>query len=171
MRDTGKGISQEEAGKIFERFFQAKGAASGTGIGLALVKSFVELHHGEARVESELGKGSDFFVVIPREQEDKSIVIHTDVDNVDNSVNLSLSDGKTLVDEANLQYIDDGERKSGKVQQLLSDNTNKPTVLVIDDNNDIRQYEHTLCRMIILFWKLPMVRKVWMLPRRKFLTW
>ena len=144
VRDTGKGISQEEAGKIFERFFQAKGAASGTGIGLALVKSFVELHHGEARVESELGKGSDFFVVIPREQEDKSLVIHTDVDNVDNSVNLSLSDGKTLVDESNLQYIDDGERKSGKVQQLLSDNTNKPTVLVIDDNNDIRQYEHTL---------------------------
>lgn len=144
VRDTGKGISQEEAGKIFERFFQAKGAASGTGIGLALVKSFVELHHGEARVESELGKGSDFFVVIPREQEDKSLVIHTDVDNVDNYVSFSLSDDKTLVDEANLQYIDDGERKSGKVQQLLSDNTNKPTILVIDDNNDIRQYEHTL---------------------------
>ena len=144
VRDTGKGISQEEAGKIFERFFQANGAASGTGIGLALVKSFVELHHGEARVESELGKGSDFFVVIPREQEDNSLVIHTDVDNVDNYVSFSLSDDKTLVDEANLQYIDDGERKSGKVQQLLSDNTNKPTVLVIDDNNDIRQYEHTL---------------------------
>lgn len=144
VRDTGKGISQEEAGKIFERFFQAKGAASGTGIGLALVKSFVELHHGEARVESELGKGSDFIVVIPREQEDNSLVIHTDVDNVDNYVSFSLSDDKTLVDEASLQYIDDGERKSGKVQQLLSDNTNKPTVLVIDDNNDIRQYEHTL---------------------------
>lgn len=144
VRDTGKGISQEEAGKIFERFFQAKGAASGTGIGLALVKSFVELHHGEARVESELGKGSDFFVVIPREQEDKSLVIHTDVDNVDNSVNASLSESKTLISESELQYIDDGERKSEKVQQLLSDNTNKPTVLVIDDNNDIRQYEHTL---------------------------
>lgn len=144
VRDTGKGISQEETGKIFERFFQAKGAASGTGIGLALVKSFVELHHGEARVESELGKGSDFFVVIPREQEDKSLVIHTDVDSVDNSVSSSLSGGKTLVNESDLQYIDDGERKSGKVQQLLSDNTNKPTILVIDDNNDIRQYEHTL---------------------------
>ena len=144
VRDTGKGISQEEAGKIFERFFQAKGAASGTGIGLALVKSFVELHHGEARVESELGKGSDFFVVIPREQEDKSLVIHTDVDNVDNSVNASLSESKTLISEPELQYIDDRERKSGKVQQLLSEHANKPTVLVIDDNNDIRQYEHTL---------------------------
>ena len=144
VRDTGKGISQEEAGKIFERFFQAKGAASGTGIGLALVKSFVELHHGEARVESELGKGSDFFVVIPRVQEDKSLVIHTDVDNVDNSVNASLSECKTLISESELQYIDDGERKSGKVQQVLSEHANKPTVLVIDDNNDIRQYEHTL---------------------------
>ena len=144
VKDTGKGISQDEADKIFERFFQAKGAASGTGIGLALVKSFVELHHGEARVESELGKGSDFIVVIPREQEGDSQVIHNDVDIVDNSVNASASAGKNVVDESVLQYIDDGDRSSGKVQQLVSENTNRPTVLVIDDNTDIRQYERTL---------------------------
>ena len=144
VRDTGKGISQDEADKIFERFFQAKGAASGTGIGLALVKSFVELHHGEARVESELGKGSDFIVVIPREQEGDSQVIHNDVDIVDNSANASASDGKNVVDESVLQYIDDGDRSRGKVQQLVSENTNRPTVLVIDDNTDIRQYERTL---------------------------
>lgn len=144
VKDTGKGISQDEADKIFERFFQAKGAASGTGIGLALVKSFVELHHGEARVESELGKGSDFIVVIPREQEGDSQVIHNDVDIVDNSTNASASDGKNVVDESVLQYIDDGDRSRGKVQQLVSENTNRPTVLVIDDNTDIRQYERTL---------------------------
>ena len=144
VRDTGKGISQDEADKIFERFFQAKGAASGTGIGLALVKSFVELHHGEARVESEPGKGSDFIVVIPREQEGDSQVIHNDVDVVDNSTNASASDGKNVVDESVLQYIDDGDRSRGKVQQLVSENTNRPTVLVIDDNTDIRQYERTL---------------------------
>lgn len=144
VKDTGKGISQDEADKIFERFFQAKGAASGTGIGLALVKSFVELHHGEARVESELGKGSDFIVVIPREQEGDSQVIHNDVDIVDNSVNASASAGKNLVDESVLQYIDDGDRSRGKVQRLVSENTNRPTVLVIDDNTDIRQYERTL---------------------------
>lgn len=144
VKDTGKGISQDEADKIFERFFQAKGAASGTGIGLALVKSFVELHHGEARVESELGKGSDFIVVIPREQEGDSQVIHNDVDIVDNSVNTSASAGKSVVDESILQYIDDGDRSRGKVQQLVSENTNRPTVLVIDDNTDIRQYERTL---------------------------
>lgn len=144
VKDTGKGISQDEADKIFERFFQAKGAASGTGIGLALVKSFVELHHGEARVESELGKGSDFIVVIPREQEGDSQVIHNDEDIVDNSVNASASTGKNLVDESVLQYIDDGDRSRGKVQRLVSENTNRPTVLVIDDNTDIRQYERTL---------------------------
>lgn len=144
VKDTGKGISQDEADKIFERFFQAKGAASGTGIGLALVKSFVELHHGEARVESELGKGSDFIIVIPREQEGDSQVIHNDVDIVDNSVNASASTGKNVVDESVLQYIDDGDRSRGKVQQLVSENTNRPTVLVIDDNTDIRQYERTL---------------------------
>ena len=144
VKDTGKGISQDEADKIFERFFQAKGAASGTGIGLALVKSFVELHHGEARVESEPGKGSDFIVVIPREQEGDSQVIHNDVDIVDNSANTSASDGKNVVDESVLQYIDDGDRSRGKVQQLVSENTNRPTVLVIDDNTDIRQYERTL---------------------------
>ena len=144
VKDTGKGISQDEADKIFERFFQAKGAASGTGIGLALVKSFVELHHGEARVESELGKGSDFIVVIPREQEGDSQVIHNDVDIVDNSVNASASTGKNVIDESVLQYIDDGDRSRGKVQRLVSENTNRPTVLVIDDNTDIRQYERTL---------------------------
>lgn len=144
VKDTGKGISQDEADKIFERFFQAKGAASGTGIGLALVKSFVELHHGEARVESEPGKGSDFIVVIPREQEGDSQVIHNDVDIVGNSVNASASTGKNVVDESVLQYIDDGDRSRGKVQQLVSENTNRSTVLVIDDNTDIRQYERTL---------------------------
>lgn len=144
VRDTGKGISQDEADKIFERFFQAKGAASGTGIGLALVKSFVELHHGEARVESEPGKGSDFIVVIPRKQKGDSQVIHNDADIVDNSVKASASDSKNVVDESVLQYIDDGDRSRGKVQQLVSENTNRPTVLVIDDNTDIRQYERTL---------------------------
>ena len=144
VRDTGKGISQDEVTMIFERFFQAKGAASGTGIGLALVKSFVALHHGEAWVESQVGKGSDFIVVIPRRQEVDSQVIHNEVDNVDNSVNGSVAVDNGLVNESVLQYIDDGERKSGKVQQLVSETTNKPTILVIDDNNDIRQYEHTL---------------------------
>ena len=133
VRDTGKGIEKEEASKVFERFFQAKGAASGTGIGLALVKSFVELHNGEVKVESELDKGSDFIVVIPRMQANGTVVIDDDAE-----------DNQSFADESALQYIDDGDKHKGRVQQVVSENTDKPTVLIIDDNNDIRQYERTL---------------------------
>lgn len=144
VRDTGKGISHEEAEKVFERFFQAKGAASGTGIGLALVKSFVELHHGRAWVESETDKGSDFVVVIPCKQMADSQVIHNDDETVDNSESSSLSAGKEMINESDLQYIDDGNKQSGKLQKLLDEQGNKPSLLVIDDNNDIRQYLRTL---------------------------
>lgn len=144
VRDTGMGISHEEAEKVFERFFQAKGAASGTGIGLALVKSFVELHYGRAWVESEPDKGSDFIVVIPCKQMADSIVIHNDDETVDNSESSSLSAGKEMINESDLQYIDDGNKQSGKLQKLLDEQGNKPSLLVIDDNNDIRQYLRTL---------------------------
>lgn len=134
VKDSGKGIDKEELTKVFERFFQAKGAASGTGIGLALVKSFVELHHGEVRVESEPGKGTCFIVLLPRQQE--GLVEEPQSEAADKSSSFS--------DDGTLQYIDDGERHGGKLQQIISEHGEKPTILIIDDNNDIRQYERTL---------------------------
>ena len=134
VKDSGKGIDKEELTKVFERFFQAKGAASGTGIGLALVKSFVELHHGEVRVESEPGKGTCFIVLLPRQQE--GFVEEPQSEAADKSSSFS--------DDGTLQYIDDGERHGGKLQQIISEHDEKPTILIIDDNNDIRQYERTL---------------------------
>ena len=137
VKDTGKGIPSEERDKVFERFFQSKGASGGTGIGLALVKSFVELHHGTARVESEYGHGSNFIVILPcmQEGEIKDEVAST-----------------TEVDETVLQYIDDNSNQRGNMQQLVEAQGEKPTLLIIDDNNDIRQYERTLLqdRYIVL---------------------
>ena len=144
VRDTGKGIAKDEAAKVFERFFQAKGAASGTGIGLALVKSFVDLHHGVVHVESELGKGSDFIVEIPRQQEANGQVVHNEDEIVDNAASGSASTSTNVAKDAVLPYIDDGDKQGGKLQQVISEHTNKPTLLIIDDNNDIRQYERTL---------------------------
>lgn len=135
VKDSGKGIDKEELTKVFERFFQAKGAASGTGIGLALVKSFVELHHGEVRVESEPGKGTCFIVLLPRQQE--GFVEEPQSAAADKS-------SSSFSDDGTLQYIDDGERHGGKLQQIISEHGEKPTILIIDDNNDIRQYERTL---------------------------
>jgi len=64
ISDTGPGLRKEQLEKIFERFYQVdslnKGYYSGTGIGLELVRSFIELHKGKIEVESELGKGTCF---------------------------------------------------------------------------------------------------------------
>ncbi|NJD02274.1 MAG: HAMP domain-containing histidine kinase, partial [Ruminiclostridium sp.] len=69
IQDTGIGISEENQKKIFERFLQVDDSLSrnheGCGIGLSLVKSFVEMHGGEVTVASTYGKGSNFFIKLP----------------------------------------------------------------------------------------------------------
>ena len=71
VSDTGTGIDAKEIDKIFDRFYQIEpignpnNQKAGTGIGLALTKGIVELHHGTIHVESELGKGTSFIVSIP----------------------------------------------------------------------------------------------------------
>jgi len=63
VKDTGKGIAEEEIPKIFEIFYTTK--KGGSGLGLALVKKIVEAHGGSIKVKSELGKGSEFMVILP----------------------------------------------------------------------------------------------------------
>lgn len=67
VEDTGYGISKTALPKIFDRYYQERGAhqASGTGIGLSLVKKLVELHKGTIAVESQSGQGTKFIVTIP----------------------------------------------------------------------------------------------------------
>lgn len=70
VRDTGTGISEENLTKVFERFHRVQGAKSrsheGSGIGLALTKELVKLHHGSISVKSSLDEGSVFTVTIPK---------------------------------------------------------------------------------------------------------
>lgn len=69
VEDTGPGIPEAELERIFERFHQVEGSArrtkEGAGIGLALARELVELHGGELQVESQVGQGSLFRVVLP----------------------------------------------------------------------------------------------------------
>ncbi len=69
VSDEGPGIAPSESALIFEKFSQARSAAStehkGTGLGLAVVKALVDSHGGTVGVESELGKGSTFWVKLP----------------------------------------------------------------------------------------------------------
>ena len=69
VRDTGVGIDSEEISRIFDRFYRSDDpvvqAASGTGLGLPIVKMFVEMHGGRVWVDSEKGKGSTFTFILP----------------------------------------------------------------------------------------------------------
>ncbi len=66
FRDNGLGISPESLPHIFEPFFTTKAIGKGTGLGLATLHGIVEQHHGWVEAESEEGKGSTFFVYLPR---------------------------------------------------------------------------------------------------------
>ncbi len=68
ITDTGQGIAQEEMEILFEPFQQTKYGrknGGGTGLGLAICRSFVRLMGGEIRVESEIGKGTTFTIILP----------------------------------------------------------------------------------------------------------
>ena len=72
VKDNGIGISPDRVDSIFEKFHQEDRSLSrkqeGSGLGLALVKSLVELHNGSIRVKSELGKGSEFIITLPEKR-------------------------------------------------------------------------------------------------------
>ena len=68
VKDTGPGIPPAEQPYLFDKFFRASNVpddVSGTGLGLSIVKSIVDSHHGRIWVDSALGKGSRFTVVLP----------------------------------------------------------------------------------------------------------
>ena len=69
IQDSGCGIAPEIRERIFEPFFTTKPQGEGSGLGLDIVKNIVEKHHGTIRVDSELGHGSTFTVMLPMLQE------------------------------------------------------------------------------------------------------
>ena len=129
VTDTGPGIPEEELDTIFEPFFQASNnphrQVQGTGIGLSLVKDLVQLHHGQIRVESQLGQGSCFMVQLPLGND------HVDWTNLDNS---------QLVDETDqrinlgIQSFDDLDLTPFSEQRPYD-----PHVLLVEDNPQIIQ--------------------------------
>ncbi len=64
VRDTGVGMSREIRERIFEPFFSAS-SGGGTGLGMSIVKSIVEAHEGNVTVSSEIGRGTEFRIVMP----------------------------------------------------------------------------------------------------------
>ena len=132
VSDTGIGISQEDREKIFERFYRANnvltGEQGGTGIGLALVKEFVELHHGRISVESEPGAGSTFIISLPMGSE------HLSVDEI-------IRDGEIEKQPAAIpELIIANDSDSMPESENKNDRNKQPEVLVVEDNIDMHTY-------------------------------
>jgi len=93
VRDTGIGISKEDLGKIFDRFFRADKARtrreSGSGLGLSIVKWIVDAHGGKIEVQSELGKGTSFTVFIPYKRKEGQPALGNTVQGLTPPVTLS----------------------------------------------------------------------------------
>lgn len=97
VKDTGIGIPEDKLDTVFDRFVQVKninkGEYSGSGIGLSLVKSLVELHDGSISLSSKVGEGSEFLIKLPSKvvAKDKADVLHKSED-YDNKIKMEFAD-------------------------------------------------------------------------------
>lgn len=124
--DTGVGIPQNKISEIFERFFQIENSKNtyfpGTGIGLALSKEIVSLHHGNIQVESKLEQGSVFTVELPVGKD------HFNPSEVNFYVGDTITEIEgTVVDDQDEELEDDADDSKNDL----------PTLLIVEDNKDL----------------------------------
>ena len=137
VSDQGPGIAEDERDQLFTRFFQGKNSSSylqpGTGIGLAMVKELLELHHGHIELDESYHAGCRFRVILQRgkshyAEKDLLDFTHTPVPAVHELPHLLEPDIQPLrVEDATDSGIPE----------------HSPTVLVVDDNQDLRAFIKT----------------------------
>ncbi len=134
--DTGVGMPAEHVRHIFESFYQVDVHHAGSGIGLALVKAFVEMHHGKIEVESKEGNGTVFAIDIPARQDGR---IYHDIDR--KAVLNSLKEGAVVMASQESLTAEGGTSGGGYGR---NGDRHEAVVLVIDDNQDVRDYVKSL---------------------------
>lgn len=129
--DTGVGMPAEHVKHIFESFYQIDVHHAGSGIGLALVKAFVEMHHGNINVESSEGCGTAFTINIPVKQ-NGTVSISIDRKAILNN----LKEGAVV--------MADQESLTAENKNIHNNEKSRGIVLIIDDNQDVRDYVKSL---------------------------
>ena len=126
VQDEGIGIPLEKRSVLFERFSSnnelSGSSTGGTGIGMNLVKELVDLHNGHIEVESEVGKGSTFTILLHKGKDH----FGPEVDFVEETPTQANASPLTLED------------KLEQLEQAPQDN--RRTILVVDDNQEMRQF-------------------------------
>ena len=128
VANTGSLISAEHIRSIFDRFYKIDMHHAGSGIGLALVKAFVEMHGGTIQVESDEKQGTMFTVDLP------SCCCTSSPD----TSSMDMSSMGTSGHESPVELLE------GEEEEERNYDSSRVSVLVIDDNADIRSYIHGL---------------------------
>jgi len=137
VKDTGVGIPEAELPKMFQRFHRVKNVVGrtyeGTGIGLSLVSELVKLHGGEIKVQSKEAEGSVFTVSIPtgKAHLQTEHVFEKELDFTASLSDAFIEEATTLIDHKVLTV----SRK-----ESFEGHTDAATVLIVDDNADMRAY-------------------------------
>jgi DNA-binding response OmpR family regulator/anti-sigma regulatory factor (Ser/Thr protein kinase) len=129
VEDTGVGIAAEHVPRIFDRFYMVDEShrREGTGIGLALTKELVELHHGTISVRSESGKGATFTLRVPIDRKGYQLEEIATVPRV-------------VEEEGTQAPVDLDVFLHSPAQPENRDRAEKAIVLVVEDNADVRAY-------------------------------
>lgn len=135
VKDSGPGIPENEKEKIFGRFYQVSSSDSrkyeGSGIGLALARELVQLYRGEIYVDSEVGKGSTFTVVLPVSRE------HF---REEEFIPVSEKQPETiLIDDHEILTKETAESEI-RIHTVKEKEKDKPVILIVEDNADLRKY-------------------------------
>lgn len=132
--DTGEGIPQDALPYIFDRFYQVDTAVSSpsSGIGLALSKGLVELHHGTIGVQSAVQYGSIFTVTLPKENP-----FRNDADV--RFVAPEATDYNTFILHEENDETEGDRTEAGTEETALPENPDKDCILVVEDNEELLQ--------------------------------
>ena len=139
IEDSGIGIDPAEIGRIFERFYQIRNSHNnsnvGTGIGLHLSRSLIELHHGNIQVKSEPGSGSEFIVTLPKEEkafadDQQAEFILSDSDNNSPTIQATEEDSDSTSFKA--AYAENENKTDAEDE--------KTSILIVEDNNELRHF-------------------------------
>ncbi|RPH34084.1 MAG: response regulator [Bacteroidales bacterium] len=154
VKDNGIGIREEHLPYIFEQFYQDKSSAfpskKGWGIGLALVKELIELHHGKIHVKSIIGKGTEFSILLPlgKHHLSKDEIIEKDYFEFIKSVDTSKESIDSDQTSSDLIEVKDLllDEVTGSEESEYKDagRFKRYTILIVEDQQDIRQYVHQL---------------------------
>lgn len=137
VEDNGSGILPADIDKIFDRFYQSSADTeinAGTGIGLALTKGIVELHHGKISVESTKGEGAKFTVRIPLGKD------LYDPDEIIEATDGAIISQLTLDEQKKELATELSDEKDASVEGLVGGKDGfRPRILIVEDNASIRR--------------------------------